>query len=163
MTKSLADRLGPDTIHRFQQSAPKRLEEGDLLSREHPLAAIYLYGYAAEMVLKAAYFKNLGYGSIAEIDRDARNRAAALARLHRFMDREPHDVLGWARLLVWDKQNLHKPAYGAKMSKLIVAMASTVYDNWRPQMRYRNISPSPATVSVVRGAVDWLLKNHPGM
>ena len=80
MLKTLVDQLGPDTIVRFERSAPLRIEEGDFLAEKYPLIAIYLYGYAAEMILKAAYFKNLKFGSIDEIDRESRNRAMALAR-----------------------------------------------------------------------------------
>lgn len=163
MPTNLADQLGPDTIFRFVKSAPMRLEEGDLLSKEHPLMSIYIYGYAAEMTLKAAYFKNVGFSSLAEIDKDTRNRASALAQLHHFMGRDPHDILGWARFLIWDKANLHTPAYEPKMSNQIVAMSATVYENWRPQMRYRNSSPSATIVSTVRTAAAWLVQNYPRM
>ena len=45
------------TIHR------SRIEEGDWLADRYSLIAIYLYGYAAEMSLKAAYFRNLRLGA----------------------------------------------------------------------------------------------------
>src|SRR4051794_20319239 len=111
MAKTLVDQLGPDTIARFERSAPLRLEEGDVLAIRYPLTAIYLYGYSAEMLLKAAYFRHLKFRALDEIDRDTRNRAMALAQLHNFMSRDPHDIPGWARFLVWDKETLHTPAY----------------------------------------------------
>src|SRR4051812_3823455 len=132
MPKSLVDQLGPDTIVRFVRSAPLRAEEGDFLSEKHRLTSIYLCGYAAEMILKAAYFKNIGFHSIDEIDRATRNRAMALAQSHNFMSWDPHDILGWARLLVWDKETLHTPAYDVNFGRQIVAKAQTVYENWRP-------------------------------
>jgi hypothetical protein len=163
MSKTLAEQLGYDTISRFVKSAPLRLEEGDVLSKDYRLAAIYLYGYAAEMILKAAYFKNLRYPVIAEIDRDTRNRAMAVAQMNGFMQRDPHDIAGWARLLVWDRATLHTPAYEPALSRQIVAKAITIYENWRPEMRYRNTSPAVATVAIVRSAVGWLVTNYARM
>jgi hypothetical protein len=164
MSKTLAEPLGYDTISRFVKSAPLRLEEGDVLSKDYRLAAIYLYGYAAEMILKAAYFKNLRYPVIAEIDRDTRKRAGFVAELQGFMKRrEPHNIAGWARLLVWDKMTLHTPAYEPTLSREIVAKAETVYQNWRPEMRYRNTSPNGATVAIGRSAVACLVANYSRM
>lgn len=120
--------------------------------------AIYLYGYAAEMTIKAAYFTNLGYAALQPIDRDARIRAEGVARLNQFMKFEPHDVLGWARLLVWDKEVLHTPPYEGPLKRQIVSNASVVYQNWRPQMRYRNTVPAGGETRIVRKAVDWLVK-----
>ena len=68
MVKTLVEQLGPDTIFRFEQSARLRIEEGDWLADRYSLIAIYLYGYAAEMSLKAAYFRNLRLGATVEID-----------------------------------------------------------------------------------------------
>jgi hypothetical protein len=163
MSKTLAEQLGYDTISRFVKSAPLRLEEGDVLSKDYRLAAIYLYGYAAEMILKAAYFKNLRYPVIAEIDRDTRNRAMAVAQVNGFMHRDPHDIAGWARLLVWDRATLRTPAYEPALSRQIVSKSITVYENWRPEMRYRNTSPAAATVAIVRSAVGWLVTNYARM
>ena len=160
MLPKLAEQLGPDTIARFVKAAPMRLEEGDVLSAAHPLASIYICGYAAEMIIKAAYFKNLGYGALAEIDRDTRNRAIAVAQLRGFLGGDPHDILGWARFLVWDKGNLHGPAYHPKFSSQLVVMAALVHENWRPQMRYRYATPPAATVRVVRNAAGWLVDNY---
>ena len=140
IAKTLVDQLGPDTIARFSRSAPLRVEEGDSLSKKYPLTAIYLYGYAAEMVLKGAYFRNLRFGLTQEIDRDTRNRAMALAKLNGFMSSDPHDIPGWARLLVWDKQTLHIPAYKPDLERKIVDQSLVIYENWRPQMRYRNMT-----------------------
>ncbi len=137
-----------------------RIEEGDSLAIKYPLIAIYLYGYAAEMILKAAYFKNLQFGSIDEIDRETRNRAMALAQMNGFMARDPHDIPGWARLLVWDKQTLHTPAYDAGFSRKFVAKAITIYENWRPQMRYRNTTPHFSKVATVRSEAKWLISNY---
>ncbi len=163
MTTNIVEQLGPDTIYRFERSAPLRLEEGDLLSKSSPLIAIYLYGYAAEMLLKAAYFKHLRFRALDEIDRDTRNRAMALARSNGKMNRDPHDIPGWARFLVWDKATLHTPAYEPKFEGRIVTNALLIYENWRPQMRYRNHSADASTVARVREAALWMVDNFKRM
>ena len=160
MSKKLADQLGEDTVFRFVRSAPMRLAEGDVLSEKHPLAAIYFYGYAAEMTIKAAYFNNLGFSQLTEIDKDTRNRAMADARSRHLMESHPHDILGWARYLVWSKANLHTPAYEPKLGIQIITHATSVYDQWRPQMRYRNTVPSSEIVPVVRAAAAWFVANY---
>ena len=140
-----------------------RLEESGFLAKDHPLASIYICGYAAEMTIKAAYFKNLGLGALAEIDRDLRNRAISIAQLQGFLGNDPHDILGWARLLIWDKEHLHTPAYAPKLSSQFIVMATIVYENWRPQMRYKNTSPSLVAVTAVRTATAWLVENYAKM
>jgi hypothetical protein len=163
MPLPLADQLGFDSIFRFERSAPMRLEEGDLLSKEHRLAAIYLYGYAAEMILKAAYFRNLRHNPLAEIERAFLSRAMAAAKLRGMMNGGLHDIAGWAEFLVWDKATLHAPAYGRDLSREIVSKAAAIYENWRPEMRYRNTSPGAAVVTTVRSATEWLVKNYSKM
>ena len=160
MPKTWVEQLGPDTIARFEKAAVQRLEEGEFLSERYGLTAVYLYGYAAEMILKAAYFRNLGYNRLVEIDRGARNRAHASAQANGFMSRDPHDILGWARLLNWYKETLYPSAYEPKLSGKIVTNALTVYENWRPQMRYRNIFPAPEKVFAVRAAAAWMIDNY---
>jgi hypothetical protein len=160
MAKTLVDQLGPDTIVRFERSAPLRIEEGDKLAEKHPLTAIYLYGYAAEMIIKSAHFKALRFGATDEIDRDSRNRAMALARVNNLMGHDPHDIPGWARLLVCNKQTLHTPAYPSGLARQIVDNGIVIYENWRPQMRYRNTVPPPATATIVRTSAKWFVDNY---
>jgi len=118
------------------------------------------YGYAAEMILKAAYFRNLGHPRLAEIDLEARNRAQASAQQQKLMSRDPHDILGWARLLDWYKKTLHPQAYEPTLSGKVVTNAMTFYENWRPQMRYRNVLPAPGKVVAVRAAAAWMIDNY---
>jgi hypothetical protein len=163
MTRTFVEQLGHETISKFARSAPLRLEEGDFLSKKYPLTAIYLYGYAAEMVLKAAYFRNLRFGLIDEIDADTRNRAMARARVNNLMTRDPHDIPGWARLLTWEKRTLHPPAYGPGLENQIIVQALAIYENWRPQMRYRHTTPSAVIVARVRKAASWMIENFSKM
>jgi hypothetical protein len=162
MIPSIVDQLGPDTVSRWERSAPKRIAEGDtLLAADQCLIAIYLYGYAIEMRLKAAYFRMLRYGPHVEVDADARNRAEVRARQSGLMSGAPHDLAGWARLLVSDRQRLMRDPFEQKFGLEVVKRAVLVYDHhWRPRMRYRGTDVKKATALVVRSAATWFEEHY---
>jgi len=57
MPRRLIDRSQPDNIREFRVSARQRYHDGlALAGTGNRTASIYLWGYAAEMLLKAAYF-----------------------------------------------------------------------------------------------------------
>jgi hypothetical protein len=61
MPKRLLDRCRPECILEFRASARHRYDEGVALAVSgQRTGAIYLWGYAAEMTLKAAYFALVG-------------------------------------------------------------------------------------------------------
>ena len=61
MPRRLIDRCQPDSIREFRASAQHRYNDGLALSGlGNRTSAIYLWGYAAEMTLKAAYFSFFG-------------------------------------------------------------------------------------------------------
>ena len=62
MPKPLLDRLQPDSIAEFRLAAQQRFLDGEIAGdRDRRTAAIYLWGYAVEMLLKAAYFEVDGF------------------------------------------------------------------------------------------------------
>src|SRR3954471_35739 len=63
MPKRLLTRCRPDSVREFRVSARHRYNDGlTAAAGGRGLAAIYLWGYCAEMTLKAAYFSLLGVG-----------------------------------------------------------------------------------------------------
>ena len=55
MPRRLLSRVGRDTVREFRAAAAERYLDARLLAREgRRTAAIYLWGYVAEMYLKAA-------------------------------------------------------------------------------------------------------------
>lgn len=73
--ESLAARIGPDTISRLERAFSRRFAEAEWLARgEHRLASIYFFGYAAEIVLGAAFFRLRGYGKTEPIEDTERRR-----------------------------------------------------------------------------------------
>src|SRR5205085_55562 len=64
MPRSLPARWQPESIREFRAAARRRYDEGVALAasgREYRTGAIYVWGYSAEMTLKAAYFSLTGY------------------------------------------------------------------------------------------------------
>ena len=73
MPKLLVDRFTADSVGQFRAAAHIRNEDAwRLATSGRGSAAIYLWGYAAEMLVKAAYFHLIGF---------AENRAISLPDL----------------------------------------------------------------------------------
>lgn len=110
----LLTRLHPhDSIAQFELAAKERFAEASLLYYgRRRYAAIYFYGYAVEMWLKAAYFHNEGIianvgDPLTDIDRNRAwaQRAAAGAPVRRTTQ---HDVEVWAYLLIYIRQAVRR-------------------------------------------------------
>jgi hypothetical protein len=79
MPTRLPDRCLPDSIQEFRAAARQRFRDGEVLEAAgRRTAAIYLWGYVAEMTLKASYFDVLGFPETQTIT-PADLRAAAAA------------------------------------------------------------------------------------
>ena len=61
MPRRLLERCRPDSIREFRAAARQRFDDGlSLAAAGRRTGAIYLFGYTAEMILKAAYFSLSG-------------------------------------------------------------------------------------------------------
>ena len=77
----LGERLAPDTIAKLERAAQHRFATAEILrTKKRRLAALYLYGYSAEICLSAAYYRSSGLPANTAIDRDTRQRRTAQAR-----------------------------------------------------------------------------------
>lgn len=149
----LVNRLGVDTISSFQRAAPERFTEAELLGGHHnPLAAIYLYGYSIEMIIKAAYFRTRGHTATQEIT-DADRRAALGGD-------NPHNFVRWAELLVALNNRLPRPTYDQAFGIELVNHALLAYQNWRPGMRYCAMIPHEHEVETVRASACWFARDE---
>ena len=105
MPRTLLNRCHPDSIREFRAAALRRYDDGLRLAvADRRTGAVYLWGYAAEMTLKAAYFSLIGLA-----DRDvitwniniqpAINRGRGLG-IWWPNQGAGHNVRAWAELLV---------------------------------------------------------------
>jgi hypothetical protein len=68
MPVELPQRCNPDSIAEFRRAAKQRYFDGlELATNNRRTAAIYLWGYTAEMLLKAAYFELIGFAEMKPI------------------------------------------------------------------------------------------------
>jgi hypothetical protein len=151
----LCDQIGIDTVRKLEAAVPWRLEEAEILKEAgRRLAAIYMYGYAVEMLVGAAYFRLIEYGLDTDITSQARRLAEKQARQEKLMSSEPHDLSGWAKLLIVTRQR-RSTGFSQSLAMQLRFQADVVYDRWRPNLRYRTLVPTLNDVSAVRHAALW--------
>lgn len=147
-----------DSIVQLETAARERFEEACLLRlARRPFIAIYLFGYAIEMWLKAAYFHNEGICGVSDPLRQAdRDRAWRQRQAAGFLRAtvNQHDLDAWAHLLVFIRRvkGFHAP-YAPTVEGAIRSNAATAYTHWNVEMRYQHISP------VLASEVDEMLEN----
>lgn len=160
MPRILLDRCRPDCIAEFRLAAAQRFEEAEHLNlRGHRLSGIYLYGYVAEMMVKAAYFAFLGYGSRHPITM-ANLRAAASKAPSLGIPAFPnlHHIESWARLLIAERA-VAGSTLSAGFSKKMVRAAQKVQRHWRETLRYHGNMAYSFEVIQVKEGTSWLLRN----
>jgi hypothetical protein len=125
------------------------------------LAAIYLFGYVAEMLLKAAYFRLVGWTPTQPISLADLNRARAYANSHHGLHwpTNLHDLPRWRDLLVEERKFRVVP-YPTPFLRSFNAHVRQVYLNWREHLRYRTNYPYHGEVTRVFQAVRWLMGQY---
>jgi hypothetical protein len=161
----LGERLSPDTIAKLERAAQHRFASAEILrSRERRLAALYLYGYSAEICLSVAYYRSAGFSRHAPINRETRQRRMAQARQLRtasgepLMNSDPHPIVGWARflerqrLLLGDLRQQDQQRLREAINK-----ATLIYSYWRPELRYKTTEITDRQLQEVQRAAKWLI------
>jgi hypothetical protein len=101
LPRLLVNRLKRDSISQFRSAAHLRNREASHLADSgHGAAAIYLWGYAAEMVLKAGWFQLIGFPKDRLIAREDLHSAVERAKDLAIQFVNLHDLFHWAQLLV---------------------------------------------------------------
>lgn len=159
----LIERLSKDdTIHEFKAAAQLRLKEAFRLgAADDRLGAIYLAGYAVEMLLKAAYFRLEGKAHDAPISKKDMEKAKNDAKtiLNVAWVGALHNLNGWTELLVQDRMIRGKP-YSRKLARALQAYTKRIYLNWRETLRYKANRPYRGEVTAVLLGAKWLLGHY---
>lgn len=175
MVRPFLARIGDcddDSVANFERASRRNYLDAEALRRaERRFGAIYLYGYAVEMTLKAAYFRTLfvarGMSVTTKTNRKTRNdewhlrhQLSSPASPSLFAERHnQHDIEVWALLLVWRRNNLEM-GYPSRFAGQITDRATNVFRNWREYMRYRS-SPVPRhELAGVREDCLWFRRNY---
>lgn len=166
MPRRLLRRCQPDSIREFRASARQRYDDGlTAAAGGRGLAAIYLWGYSAEMLLKAAYFSVLGVGEGTSLQMAVHiNPAIQLGRglgIAWPQGGQGHNVCAWAELLVLERATHPNPAmaYPVDFGDQVQANGQRISHLWNETLRYHKNKPYSYEITQVREAAEWLIVN----
>lgn len=162
MPRRLLDRCHPDSIREYRAAAYQRFDDAlAMAGRGRRTGAIYLWGYTAEMVLKAAYFSLLGVPETRALDwrtdlRSAivRGRGLGIAWP---ASGEGHNVRAWAELLVAARSLSPLTAYAVAFGRDVQRQAQRFESLWRETLRYRKNYAYSYEMRQVRQSAEWFL------
>jgi hypothetical protein len=162
MPKRLLERCRPDSVAEFQAAARQRLRDGlSLAAQGRRTAAIYLWGYAAEMTLKAAYFRVIGFPWSQQISlKDLHAAKVKAGGLGITWAGNFHDLRAWADLLVATRNATPVLGYpNAGFGNRVLGSAAQLQRLWSEVLRYHKNIAYRHELRQVREAVEWLLVN----
>ncbi len=162
MPRTLINRCQPDSIREFRAAAAERYLDG--ASAAHAgrrTAAIYLWGYVAEMTLRAAYFDAIGYPLGRHITAaDLRAASNNSRRLNFSWVGNLHNLDSWAQLLVLTRTSTvpRSVSYsGKRFASRVVAVVRRMRPLWNESLRYHKNLAYDHEVRRVRDATSWLI------
>ena len=159
---ALIARIAPShSVRDFRRAARTRFNEAErAVEVGDRLIGIYLAGYSAEMILKAAYFQAAGWKPTDPISfQDLQGAKQKAINLGVAWNRgNLHDLTRWAEFLIQDRAVAGVP-YPRILSKGLVVQTTRLDRNWRESLRYHQNLPRPSEVAAVFEAVKWLFVN----
>lgn len=164
MPRRLLDRCHPDSIREFRAAARQRFDDGVSLSAAgQRTGAIYLWGYTAEMTLKAAYFSLIGLAETAVVTWNAHLRPAINRGRAMGIAWPPqgagHNVRAWAELLVAARALGPATALAPPLALDVQRRGQRIEQLWSETLRYRKNYAYLYEVRQIREAAEWLLVN----
>lgn len=169
MTQPLSIR-DDDYVPTLERAACRNYLDAISLLRTHErrFTAVYLFGYSVEMRVKAAYFRTLFHvsGLATNTRIDSRRRTQELnqwSTLQLPNKPGPHDIAGWAHLLVNKRAMIASStlaAYPPKLATEIRNRADAVYAHWRECSRYRMPRIHDVELGEVREHARWFDQNY---
>lgn len=162
MPKRLLDRCQPDSICEFRAAARQRSRDAlALVASERRTAAIYLWGYAAEMTLKAAYYNAIGFTESQHITvADLHAAKATAPSMGVTWSGNLHDIGAWAELLVATRATVPGIAYSVPhFGSEVVSRARRIQLLWSEILRYHKNVAYVHEVEDVQASAQWLLSH----
>jgi hypothetical protein len=163
MPPRLLDRCRPDSINGYRRAVVERRSDVHaLISQQRRTAAIYLCGYIAEMILKAAYFNVIGLAGDDEITtgrfREAQETSDSLGLT---WDGNYHNLLAWAELIVQLRQVTPNQEYpDPDFGTMLLNECATIQSLWNVFLRYRPNQATEGELQQVFQAMEWLFDNR---
>ncbi len=164
MPRRLLDRCHPDSIREFRVAARQRFDDAlAMAGRGRRTGAIYLWGYTAEMTLKAVYFSLIGLAETAVITwkahlQPAINKGKGMGMAWPAQG-AGHNVRAWAELLVGVRALSATTAFVPPFGLEVQRHGQRIEELWRETLRYRKNHAYLYETKQVREAAEWLLVN----
>ncbi|HEX7380500.1 MAG TPA: hypothetical protein VF278_25525 [Pirellulales bacterium] len=164
MPRRLLDRCEPDSIGQFRIAARQRFNDGlALATAGQRTGAIYLWGYSAEMMVKAAYFSLIGIAPTATITWSGDLRPAILrGRQMNILwpnQGEGHNIRAWIDLLISVRAMSAGTQYSPRFGLELQRRGQRLEYLWRESLRYRKNCAYQDEVRQAREATEWILVN----
>jgi len=164
MPRRLLQRCQPDSIAEFRSASHQRYNDGlSLAIQGRRTGAIYLWGYAIEMTLKAAYFSFIGKGvrdpitwsgDLLPAIRTARQQGVLWSR-----QRAGHNLLAWSEWLIVTRIN-YSMGYAADFQSEVYYQAQQAYQLWNETLRYHKNIAYLFEVQRMQESTEWFLVNY---
>jgi hypothetical protein len=164
MPKRLPGRCQPDSIREFRFVAMPRYQDAlSMAAAGRRLGAIYLWGYSAEMLLKAVYFSLIGLGESVPITWPGHLHPAINKGQKTYSIPWPkgngHNVRAWADLLIAEHAANPGMAYASPFDTELQRRGQRIGQLWNETLRYHKNFAYAHEVRQMRKAVEWLLAN----
>ena len=146
----------------FRRAARLRYAEAArAVEADDRLIGIYLAGYAAEMTLKAAYFRVVGKKrddpvTVSEVIGVKKQVRISLGIV---WAGDLHNLTQWAEVLV-EERKARGIACSLPFASRLVDQVQQVAANWRVDLRYHENRPRGEEVAKVFRAVEWLIAHE---
>lgn len=164
MPNSLLNRCQPNCIDGYRAAAKIRFADGLLIEQggwDHRTGAIYLWGYTAEMTVKAAYFLAIGFADdrlilIRDLH-DAANAGLSLA-ISWPIKGKLHNIRAWTELLVRTRSSTPGLAYpDATFSDRVIDAGLSLERLWSEELRCHGTVAYEHELRSVKDTAAWFL------
>lgn len=117
------------------------------------VGAIYLFGYAVEILLKVAFFRQQDWSPSQPIDRNVISNHANWRKKSTL-----HDLKALASLLIAERKQRGKP-YDPVFAGVLNIHVDVLVLHWRETLRYWHGTASEKEVNEVLQSIEWILNN----
>ena len=162
MPRRSPDRWRLECIQEFRAAAKERFDDAlSLAAAGRRTGAIYLWGYSAEMLIKAAYFSAFGLSEMSPITwagelYPAINRGRTQFFIPWPRTGQGHNIEAWSELLV-SERSFRGFAYSTGFGLEVQRQARRIGQLWSETLRYHRNIAYLHEVTQVRQAAEWFL------
>ncbi len=146
-----------DSVQTFERAQVDRFWDALVCAVEgRHFIGCYLYGYVAEMILKCAYFRNVGVTITSDLKQHLQT-ARQQPRMR--LGRNLHDLVAWADLIIEARRMAGRSLNPALAGELVLRIG-VVETHWKESLRYRpSIAAQPEAEEMNR-TVEWLVGKY---